>query len=78
MSNLLKRPEKKANQPNTIDVATENAKSPLLISLNSFSLADSAQINFIDRSTSPHYEREFSITTFNAGPFDNQKPKQKS
>ncbi|MBA6255763.1 MULTISPECIES: DUF748 domain-containing protein [unclassified Colwellia] len=70
--------EKDVNQPNTADVATKSTESPFLLSLNSFSLGDSAQIHFIDRSTSPHYEREFSITTLNAGPFDNQKPKQES
>jgi hypothetical protein len=70
--------EKNVNQPITANVATESTESPFLLSLNSFSLGDSAQIHFIDRSTSPHYEREFSITTFNAGPFDNQKPKQES
>jgi hypothetical protein len=56
----------------------DNVKSPFYLSINSFSFADTSHINFTDQSTSPHYKRDFTITTFNAGPFDNQKPQQES
>jgi len=56
----------------------ENTGSPFLLSLNSFSLSDKSYINFTDRSTTPHYQRDFKFNQLNAGPFDNQKPQQES
>ncbi|TWX56258.1 DUF748 domain-containing protein [Colwellia hornerae] len=67
---------KTVNSPETPEAQSD--ESSFLLSLNAFSFTDTAHINFIDRSTSPHYKRAFNITTFNAGPFDNQKPQQES
>lgn len=61
-----------------VEALEDNNKSPFALSINSFSFADTGYINFTDQSTSPHYKRDFTITTFNAGPFDNQKPQQES
>ena len=58
--------------------ASEASTTAFSISLNQFSLLETSQINFTDRSTTPYYQRSFNITKFNAGPFDNQKPQQDS
>ena len=49
-----------------------------VIALNKITLVDGAEIFFNDQSVSPHYKRTFFIDTLDAGPFDNQKPQQKS
>jgi hypothetical protein len=69
---------KTINSPKTIEGEAGSEEKLFLLSLNSFSFGDTAGITFIDRSTSPYYKRSFNITTFNAGPFDNQKPQQES
>ena len=70
--------EETVNQPNDIEDKTDSAESAFTLAINSFSFTDNSHINFTDQSIMPHYERDFTITTFNAGPFDNQKPKQES
>lgn len=61
-------------QQNAPEVKVDTSASPFLLSINNFSFADTSNINFTDRSTSPHYKRDFKITKFNAGPFDNRNP----
>jgi hypothetical protein len=65
-------------QANEVAVKTENTGSPFILSMNSFFLSDTSYINFTDRSTTPHYQRDFKFNQLNAGPFDNQKPQQES
>lgn len=48
------------------------------IKLNSFNLTDNAGIHFSDRSVSPTYNRNITVTHLSAGPFDTQAPNQKS
>jgi hypothetical protein len=92
VKNLLKLPSKKSNSKgegssdsinNALPEATAeninvNSKPKLIVKLNSFSLSDEAEIFFKDNSVSPSYERKISIKTLTAGPFDSEKPDQKS
>jgi hypothetical protein len=48
------------------------------IKLKSFSLADVAEIFFIDQSVSPVYRQNIAITQLSAGPFDTESPDQES
>lgn len=48
------------------------------ITLNRFSLVDSANIQFSDLSVSPNYARYINVNELSAGPFDNQNPNQTS
>ena len=70
--------EKTVNQQNNIEDKVDNLKPAFTLAINNFSLIDTSHINFTDQSASPHYKRDFKITTFTAGPFDNQKPQQES
>lgn len=53
-------------------------KSDFNVKLNSFSLANTADVFFIDRSVSPVYRQGIAINTLSAGPFDTQNPNQES
>jgi hypothetical protein len=70
--------EKNTNEADSTNNQTVNddTKPVFTLSLNQFSLVETNHINFTDQSTTPHYERSFNISKFNAGPFDNQKPQQ--
>ena len=48
------------------------------IKLNNISLVDNAEIQFLDSSISPSYNRSLTVTHLSAGPFDNQLADQKS
>jgi len=50
----------------------------LSIKLNNISLVDNAEIQFLDSSISPSYNRSLTVTHLSAGPFDNQLADQKS
>jgi len=65
-------------QSSEVGVKAQSPKSAFLLSLNSFSFSDTGHIKFTDHSTSPIYQRDFKITKFDAGPFDNQQPEQES
>jgi hypothetical protein len=71
---------KTVKQPDNVEVTVdEDSSEPaFLLSINSFSFADTSNIHFTDQSTTPHYKRDFKITKFISGPFNNQKPKQES
>ena len=64
------------------DIVNESTKKTededFFIALNALTLVDGAIILFNDKSVSPNYKRTFLIDTLDAGPFDNQKPTQKS
>lgn len=51
-------------------------ESTFSMSLNRFSLVDSADIQFSDQSVSPNYNRYIQLTELTAGPFNNQVPNQ--
>jgi hypothetical protein len=71
--------EETVNQPNEETQVKSDSEDPLFtLAINKFSFTDTSHINFTDQSIVPHYVRDFKITTFNAGPFDNQKPNQES
>jgi hypothetical protein len=53
-------------------------KPPFNIKLKSFSLADVAEILFIDHSVNPIYRQNIAITQLSAGPFDTENPDQES
>jgi hypothetical protein len=61
-------------------IATEvTADKPLFtIKLKSFSLADVAEILFIDQSVNPVYRQNIAITKLSVGPFDTKNPDQES
>ncbi|MFT4610343.1 MAG: hypothetical protein ACI8VY_001375 [Cellvibrionaceae bacterium] len=58
------------------DVTTD--KPAFNIKLKSFSLADVAEILFIDQSVNPVYRQNIAITQLSAGPFDTKNPEQES
>ena len=70
----------------TTDVQTDDvqsneavkAKSDFYIKLNSFSLANTADLFFIDRSVNPVYRQSIAINKLMAGPFDTENPNQES
>lgn len=62
----------------TASVEVEPDEGSFVVSLNALTLVDGANIFFNDKSVSPPYKRTFLIDTLDAGPFDNQKPTQKS
>lgn len=62
----------------TASVETSLEEDAFFIALNAVTLVDGAEIFFNDKSVSPPYKRTFLIDTLDAGPFDNQKPTQKS
>ncbi|MFT5708306.1 MAG: hypothetical protein ACI9ES_002608 [Oceanospirillaceae bacterium] len=67
--------------PETLHVVEKEAtadKSPFTIKLKSFSLADVAEILFIDQSVYPIYRQNIAITKLSAGPFDTEIPNQES
>jgi hypothetical protein len=67
--------------PETLLIAekeTTTDKPLFTIKLKSFSLADVAEIRFIDQSVNPMYRQNIEITTLSAGPFDTQNPDQES
>jgi len=66
------------DQTSEVNVKKQSTESTFSLSLNRFSFSDTGHINFTDHSTSPNYQRDFKITKFDAGPFDNQKPQQES
>lgn len=66
-----------SNKPGESNENTAASES-LHITLNRFSLADSAHIQFSDRSVFPNYARYAKIDHLTAGPFDNQQPNQAS
>ncbi|MFT5294270.1 MAG: hypothetical protein ACI9YH_000276 [Colwellia sp.] len=70
--------EEKTSQQNDSEDKIDSAEPSFTLAINSFSFTDTSHINFTDQSITPHYERDFEITTFSAGPFDNQKPQQES
>ena len=71
--------EETVNQPNEETQVKSDSEDPLFtLAINKFSFTDTSHINFTDQSIVPHYVRDFNITTFTAGPFDNQKPQQES
>jgi hypothetical protein len=53
-------------------------KPPFNIKLKSFSLADVAEILFIDQSVNPIYRQNIAVTKLFAGPFDTENPDQES
>ena len=55
-----------------------SAEKAFSIKLNSISLVDNAEIQFLDSSISPSYNRRVTVTHFSAGPFDNQLADQSS
>jgi len=69
---------KAVSQQNNIEEQIANSEPAFTLAINNFSFIDTSHINFTDQSASPHYKRDFKITTFTAGPFDNQKPQQES
>ena len=60
------------------EAVKESEEENFVVALNTLSLVDGAKIFFNDKSVSPSYKRNFLIDTLEAGPFDNQKPTQKS
>jgi hypothetical protein len=74
------------NTDTTTDVQTDDvqsneavkAKTGFYIKLNSFSLANTADLFFIDRSVNPVYRQSIAINKLIAGPFDTENPDQKS
>lgn len=70
--------EEKTSQQNNREDKIDSAEPAFTLAINSLSFTDTSHINFTDQSITPHYERDFEITTFSAGPFDNQKPQQES
>jgi hypothetical protein len=59
-------------------VKSDKEEPAFTLAINKVSFTDTSHINFTDQSIVPHYERDFNITTFTAGPFDNKKPQQES
>jgi hypothetical protein len=57
---------------------TVKTKSDFYIKLNSFSLANTADLFFIDRSVNPVYRQSIAINKLIAGPFDTENPNQES
>ena len=54
------------------------AKPAFKIKLDSFNLANTAKVFFIDQSVSPVYQQNISINKLTAGPFDTENPEQES
>ena len=57
---------------------TVAVKSGFSIKLNSFSLANTAELFFIDRSVNPVYRQSIAINKLYAGPFDTENPNLES
>lgn len=68
----------KTEATKTASVETTPEEENFVVALNALTLVDGANIFFNDKSVSPPYKRTFLIDTLDAGPFDNQKPTQKS
>lgn len=62
-----------------LDNSDKAADEPIFsIKLNSFNLTNNAEIQFLDSSVSPDYNRYITVSHLSAGPFDNQLPNQSS
>lgn len=68
----------KKDAATTASVEVSSEEEVFFIALNTMTLVDGAEMFFNDKSVSPPYKRTFFIDTLDAGPFDNQKPTQKS
>ena len=68
----------KEEAPESANTAKSETTTPFAIAINQFTLLDDAQINFIDHSISPTFQRNLTITTLTAGPVNNQTPEIKT
>lgn len=73
-----KNKEGKESTATAASVEMNSEEDTFFIALHTMTLVDGAQMFFNDKSVSPNYKRTFFIDTLDAGPFDNQKPTQKS